>query len=135
MVVVKGREEVIDGDLDGFTASHFVGTEEGEPEIHLWTGVGGGINAFESEDFEDMVEPPTVFGREDPFEVVGTIVELVTVLVVPFELLDLTGSRVEFGFRSRSVEGDEHERVTILTAIAQVGSQSPVCTGIVLFRR
>ena len=109
-------------------------TEDREPVVHLRAGVGGGIDAFESKDFEDMMEPPTVFGREDPFEIIGAIVEFIAVFMVTFELFDLTGCRVELGFRSRSVEGNQHQRVAVLTAIAYEGSQSPVRVGIVLFR-
>ena len=104
--VFEVRKEIFNGDLDGFTANHFVGMEECEPEIHLWSCIGARIDAFESENFKDTMEPPALFGREDPFEIVGTIVKFIAVLVVSFEFLDPTGCRIESGGGSGSMEGD-----------------------------
>ena len=82
---VEVTEEVGSGDEDGETVGFFVTTEERKPLVHLRTGVGGRVDAFDAEDFEDMIGSPTILLTGDPFEVFVGIVGDVTIFVVCFE--------------------------------------------------
>lgn len=88
-----------------------VTTEEGEPLVHLRTGVGGRVDAFDTEDFEDMVGPPTIFLTGYPFEIFVGIVGDVTIFVVGFEELSVIPDW------SGSLEGEKNDDMAIPCAI------------------